>query len=86
MRGLIGADPVYPVYFTTRLGIHTFGVLSPIDVLILDKNNRVVKVRKGLLPNRVFFWNPMYKNVIEMPAGTIVRKHISVGSAMLLQV
>jgi len=84
MRGLIGVQKIEPVFFTTGWGIHTYGVLYPIDVVILDKNNRVVKIRKGLLPNRFFFWNPRHKTVVELPAGTIEKMGISVGSAMKL--
>ena len=78
--GLIGAAPVYPVFFTTRWGIHTFGVLSPIDVLILDKNNRVVSICQNMKPNRIFFWNPVYDRVVELPPGTITKKGITPGS------
>ncbi|MCX6793584.1 MAG: DUF192 domain-containing protein [Candidatus Gottesmanbacteria bacterium] len=83
-KGLIGANPVYPVYFTTRWGIHTFGVLLPIDILILDNNNRVVTLCRGLAPNRVFFWNPKYDKVVELPPGTIVKKNIAAGSIIKL--
>lgn len=78
--GLIGADPVYPVSFTTRWGIHTFGMRSPIDVLILDNDNRVVKLVKSLPPKRIFFWNPKYFRVLELPQGTIEKRKITVGN------
>jgi uncharacterized membrane protein (UPF0127 family) len=84
MTGLIGANPVYPVYFTTRWGIHTFGVLSPIDVLILDNNNRVTAVYERMKPNRFFFWNPKFERVIELPPETIKKKGISPGEKISL--
>ncbi len=84
MRGLIGASPVYPVYFTTRWGIHTFGVLSPIDVLILDNGLHVVKIRKGLPPNRIFFWLPVYEYVVELPPGEIEKRGIKRGDKIQL--
>ncbi len=83
--GLIGAKKIYPVFFTTRWGIHTFGVLFPIDVLILDNDNRVVKLTKNLPPNRLFFWNPKYERVVELPTGTIEEKQITVGDNIVLQ-
>jgi uncharacterized membrane protein (UPF0127 family) len=83
--GLIGVNPVYPVYFTTRWGIHTFGVLTPIDVLILDKNNRVVCICKHLKPNRLFFWNPNFNRVLELPPGEIGKKSISIGNQIILK-
>jgi uncharacterized protein len=77
--GLIGKNPVYPVFFTTRWGIHTFGVLFPIDVLILDDDNRVVDLRERLIPNRIFFWNPKYERVVELPEGIIAKEKILIG-------
>lgn len=76
--GLIGVKCAYPIFFTTRWGIHTFGVRSPIDVLILDKGNHVVLIRHRLPPNRILFWNPIYNRVIELPPGTIVKRRITV--------
>ncbi|HUD19276.1 MAG TPA: DUF192 domain-containing protein [Patescibacteria group bacterium] len=84
-KGLIGAKEIYPVFFTTRWGIHTFGVLFPIDVLILDNDNRVVKLTRELPPNRLFFWNPKYQNVVELPASEIKRKGIILGDYITVQ-
>lgn len=78
--GLIGKKRIEPVFFSTRWGLHTFGVLSPIDVLVLDKKYRVVKLIENLPPNRIFFWNPKYKNIVELPPGTIAKKEITPGT------
>ncbi len=83
--GLIGVKCAFPVFFSTHWGIHTFGVRSPIDVLILDKDNRVVVIRHRLPPNRILFWNPIYDRVVELPPGTIVKKGISVGTQIALR-
>lgn len=77
--GLIGANPITPVFFTTRWGIHTFGVLFPIDVVILDNNFRVVQT-KTVPPNCIFLWNPMHQGVLELPEGTILKRAIITGS------
>lgn len=76
--GLIGAKKISPVYFTTRWGIHTFGMPSPIDVVILDDTNQVVAIKK-LSPNKIFFWNLKYSRVLELPAGEIEKKGIRLG-------
>lgn len=76
--GLIGKNKPEPLMIRTRFGIHTFGLKFPIDVLILNKNNKAVKVRTSLKPNRIFLWNPMYKKVLELPAGTIGKKGIKI--------
>ncbi len=75
--GLIPYNKPKPLRIKTRFGIHTFGMRYPIDVIILDKNKKVVKIKKSLHPNRVFFWNPRYDTVLELPAGTIQEKNIS---------
>jgi len=78
--GLIGANPTYPVMFTTRWGIHTFGMKHPIDVLILDNDHRVVRLVKHMLPNRVYFWPITYSIVVELPSGEIGKKSITTGA------
>jgi uncharacterized membrane protein (UPF0127 family) len=82
--GLINAKHIVPVSFSTRWGIHTFGVLRPIDVLILGQNNIVRQRKESLSPNRLYFWNPIYSKVIELPAGTIRIKHISIHDHIVL--
>ncbi len=82
VQGLIGKDKPYALMIQTRFGIHTFGLKFPIDVLILDKNNRVMKIKKSLKPNRIFLWNPMYEKILELPIGTIEKKNIKLKDAI----
>lgn len=82
--GLIGAKQPYALMLKTRFGIHTFGLKFPIDVLILDKNNKVVKMKKSLKPNNIFLWNPLLDKVIELPQGTINRRKIKIKSGVRL--
>ncbi len=77
--GLVGNDKPFPLFLTTRFGIHTFGLKFSIDILILDKSDRVVKIKKGLKPNSLFFWNPIYKKVLELPVGTLNILKIKIG-------
>lgn len=69
--GLLGARNAYPVSFKTRWGIHTFFMKFAIDVVILNKENRVVGLCKNLRPFRIYLWNPAYSTVLELPSGTI---------------
>lgn len=78
-KGLIGAEEIKPVFFKTHFGIHTFGVKFPIDIVILDGKNRVVKTKKSLRPNRIFLWNPKFEKVLELPSGEIEKKRIKKG-------
>jgi uncharacterized membrane protein (UPF0127 family) len=67
IRGNMFRKKILPLYFETRWGIHTFFVREPIDVLILDEENRVQVIKKDLKPWRLFFWNPRYGKVVELP-------------------
>lgn len=69
--GLLKSSNPRFMLFKTRFGIHTFFLQDEIDIIILDKNNRVAKLKTGLKPNRLFFWNPRYFLAIELPKDTI---------------
>ncbi len=73
--GLLKRSNPRTLMFKTRFGIHTFGLKKPIDVVILDCNFCVVGLKLSLKPNRLFFWNPNFDRVIELPNKTI--KHSS---------
>jgi len=83
--GLIGYKYAEPVMFLTHFGIHTLGIKFPIDVLVLDKDNKVVKLKEGLKPNRFFVWHPKFKKVIELPEGFIKKNRIKLGSKISLK-
>ena|SRR5581483_4160822 len=75
-QGLLGKQNAYALYFETRWGIHTISMKFPIDVVILDDQNRAAVLKRDLEPNRFMWWNPRYKKVLELPAGTIRAKKI----------
>ncbi len=83
--GLIGKDKPQTLMIKTRFGIHTFGLKFPIDVLILDKFNKVVLIKNNLAPNKIFVWNPKYESVIELPNGTIEKKEIKINDEISLK-
>ncbi|MEK7573319.1 MAG: DUF192 domain-containing protein [Patescibacteria group bacterium] len=80
--GLIGRQKAHPVMFETRLGIHTFFLKFPIDVIILNKQGKVVAFKEALSPNRIFLWNPRYRTVLELPVGTIKKHNIQKGTTI----
>lgn len=75
-KGLLGNTKPYPMLLKTRWGIHTFGMRYPIDVVILDEKNNIVKLKQNLQPNRIFLWNPKYKIVLELPNGFISKNKL----------
>ncbi len=83
MVGLIGKKKPHPIIFETRFGIHTFGMSFPIDVVILNSKNEVVSVKENLHPQGLFFWNPRYNKVLELPAGILKETKTSVGNRLI---
>lgn len=84
ITGLIGKKEAEPLFIRTRFGIHTFGLSFPLDILILDKNYKVVLIKPNLPPNKLFFWNPKYDMIVELPAGTLIRERIKIGDKINL--
>jgi uncharacterized membrane protein (UPF0127 family) len=76
--GLLGKIIIQPLFLQTRWGIHTFGMHEAIDIIILDKQT-VVAWKERLQPNHIFLWNPKYKDVLELPKGSIQKLHIHQG-------
>ena len=63
-------------------GVHTIGMRFIIDVIGLDKQLRVVKLWRNLVPHRItaISWN--IRSVIELPAGNIDECGVSVGDQL----
>lgn len=85
LTGLINAKKPFAVLIKTRWGIHTFGLKFPIDVLILDKNKRAVKIKINLKPNRILLWPPFFNTVLELPEGSIEKNKIKAGDTIKLE-
>lgn len=72
---LIKSNP-RSLLFKTRFGIHTFFLKEPIDVLILNSGYKIVELKPNLKPNRLFFWNPKFKIILELKKGRIKKFRI----------
>ncbi|OGH08351.1 MAG: hypothetical protein A2171_00220, partial [Candidatus Levybacteria bacterium RBG_13_35_9] len=57
--GLIFLKKPKALFLKTHFGLHTFFVNFPLDIIILDKNSKVVKLKGNLVPNKIFLWNPI---------------------------
>jgi hypothetical protein len=57
----------------------------PIDVLFLDKNNRVLKAIANLAPFRFSPLSSKSRLVIELPSGTIHSTSTSQGDQLILE-
>ena len=65
--GLIGQKKLFPLFLKTRWGIHTFGMKIPLDIIVLNNEYKIVRIKKNLKPKRFFFWPPIYNKVLELP-------------------
>ena len=79
LLGLLDKNHPPTLIFKTRFGIHTFMLKATIDVLILNNNKQIVKIKENLPPNSLFFWNPKYNLVIELPPNTIKKSQTKLG-------
>lgn len=72
--GLLAYDTPRAMYFEARWGIHTFGMKFPIDVVVLDKDGKVKKIKKNMKSGNFFFWNPRWKRVLELPIRSKIKE------------
>src|SRR3954453_2019411 len=70
--------------FRPARGIHTHFMRFPIDLIFLDKTNRVTKVREAMVPWRFDFTNAA--GVIEVNAGTARAADIQPGDQLRFDV
>jgi uncharacterized membrane protein (UPF0127 family) len=63
-------------------GVHTLGMMFPIDVVGLDRNLQVIKLWKRIVPFRVTSVNMKIKSVLELPAGHIEAMGIGLGDQL----
>ncbi|HEU5410091.1 MAG TPA: DUF192 domain-containing protein [Candidatus Acidoferrales bacterium] len=60
-------------------GVHTIGMLFPIDLIYLDKEKQVVHVEEYVRPFRISKMSLKTKSVIELPPYTIYRTGTQIG-------
>jgi len=68
LMGRRGLEPGAGMHLPRCSSIHMFFMRFPIDVVYLDRDNRVKKIVASLKPWRVS-WCPRARSVIEAPAG-----------------
>ncbi|NJM07128.1 DUF192 domain-containing protein [Candidatus Gracilibacteria bacterium] len=88
LRGLMGRASledgsgliIYPEW-----SIHTFFMRFPIDVLFVDRSDRVMTVVAALVPNRPYAGALGARYVIELPVGRIAASGTQAGDQLLLE-
>jgi uncharacterized membrane protein (UPF0127 family) len=85
--GLLGRRCLKPdsgVWIVPANAIHTVGMLFSFDVVMIDKNFKVVSVKELVKPFRVVLPKMRAESVIELPAHTIFRSRTEVGDDLVI--
>lgn len=72
----------YILKFKTN-GIHTYFMKTNIDVLLTDKNNKILYIYKNIKPNKIILPKRKVKYTYEMPVNYI--KNIKIGDYLNLK-
>jgi len=85
--GLLGRRSLKPdsgVWIVPANAIHTIGMMFSFDVVMIDKNFKVVSVKELVKPFRVILPKLRAESVIELPAHTIFRSRTEVGDELVI--
>lgn len=88
MFGLLGRhrlDAGEGLWIRPSSGVHTIGMRFPIDVIGLDKDQRVVKLWPNLVPYRLTSVSTKVRSVIELPTGAIDQSEVQLGDLIAVQ-
>lgn len=87
LRGLLGSKKLRTdggVWLIPSQGIHTIGMLFPIDVLYLDKEQRVIELVEHLGPFRISPVRMQCESVLELPPRTIYESQTEIGDELMI--
>jgi uncharacterized membrane protein (UPF0127 family) len=74
--------PEEALWLIPSKGIHTIGMKFPIDVVFLDKSNKVLGIISGLVPYRISGVRLWGYSVLELPKGTLKKSRTEVGDEL----
>ena len=81
--GLMGKKEIKNGIFLNNAGsIHTFFMKSNIDIIMIDKKNRVVYYQKNVSKNKIIV-KKKAKHTIELPSNSLSNIHI--GDKLIIQ-
>lgn len=87
LRGFVGKLRIGSdegVWIVPSHGIHTFGVLFPIDVIYLDSEYRVIHLLEHVGPFRLTALRWKSSSVLELPPHTIYASQTKVGDELVI--
>jgi uncharacterized membrane protein (UPF0127 family) len=87
LRGLLGRMKLRSdegLWVVPCQGIHTIGLLFPIDVIYLDEKYRVIHLIEHLGPFRIASIRRHASSVLELPTRTIYSSNTQLGDKLLI--
>ena len=87
LTGLLGKRSLPPdggCWIVPANAIHTIGMMFSFDLVLLDKNFKVVGLRELVRPFRITMPNPKAESVLELPAHSIFRSRTQVGDQLVI--
>ena len=85
--GLMGRGPLAPghgLLIRPSNGVHTLWMRFSIDVLLLDRESRVLSAYRNLRPFRLTAINWKASSALELPSGTIAATDTQLGDQLQL--
>jgi uncharacterized membrane protein (UPF0127 family) len=86
--GLLGRRSLEPdsgVWIVPANAVHTIGMLFSFDLVLIDKDFKVVGLRELVRPFRVTWPEGKAESVLELPAHTIFRSRTQIGDELLIE-
>ena len=86
--GLLGRRSLQPdsgVWIVPANAVHTIGMLFSFDLVLIDKDFRVVGLRELVRPFRITWPERRAESVLELPAHTIFRSRTQIGDQLLIE-
>jgi uncharacterized membrane protein (UPF0127 family) len=87
LAGLLGKRSLPPdggAWIVPANAIHTIGMLFSFDLVLMDKNFKVVGLRELVRPFRITMPNPKAESVLELPAHSIFRSRTQIGDQLVI--
>jgi uncharacterized protein len=86
--GLLGKRSLPPdsgVWIVPSNAVHTIGMLFSFDLVLIDKDYKVVGLRELVRPFTVTWPNQHAESVLELPAHSIFRSRTQIGDELLIE-
>ena len=86
--GLLGRRSLQPdsgVWIVPANAIHTVGMMFCFDLVLIDKNFKVVGLRELVRPFTITMPNRKAESVLELPAHSIFRSRTQIGDQLVIE-